>query len=398
MTDLQLAALNPYFSPAARQSCEPVTRSISDVHVSFLAMSLLGIAAAMTAVPAHAQPLLTFDSCAALRAYLETRQPHEQVRLTQKTYECAEPPILSVDGLQVDFGGAVIRVADNALRPGIIVGDLHTPPERRHKGITVSNVRIEGNRENQDAECWAGPCDPAVNRDPLWQQRLNGITVDGCDDCALINVEVHGARSGGVVVVSSNRLLIDGLTAEDAHFDGLAAYGTRHSTFRNVRVRHNHYSGFSFDCGFSGNRIEAFESSANRHHGVFIRHASDNTFVRGSFADNGLDGVYLDRSLPDDPRTCSTDTNLEELLITGSGRYGAWLDYACEGNRFSSSRLVDNAEGCFGGRSADLIGTTDTECVVPRQEVGVETTVAIAQQALDGVARRSCPAKPFDSG
>jgi len=375
-------------------------RNAAEMQRMVLATCLIIATSALMAVPSQAEPLLTFDSCEALSAHLEGRRPSERVRLARNTYECTEPPILSVDGLSVDFGGTLIRVADNALRPGIVIGDLHTPPERRHTAITVSNVKVEGNRQNQEAECWGGPCDPAVNHDPLWQQRLNGITVNGCDDCALIDVEVRGARSGGVVVVSSNRLLIDGLLAEHAHFDGLAAYGTHDSTFRNVRVRHNAYSGFSFDCDFSGNKIEDFDTRDNRHHGLFIRHASGNTFAHGSLAHNGLDGAYFDRSRPGDMRTCAADTQLESVEVTGSGRYGAWLDYACEGNRFSSSRIIDSGRGCFGGRSADLIGRSDnTECVAPPGDVVVEAAMAIEQQAFEKTVRgRQCPLAPFRSG
>ncbi len=192
-----------------------------------LILALAASSLVATSAFAQASEPLRFSSCAALRSYLAARQPREQVRLAPQTYACSEPPVLSVDGLTVDFGGSLIRVADNALRPGVVVGDLHTPPEQRHRAITVRNLKVEGNREHQQFECWDGPCNPAANPNPLWQQRLNGITVNGCDDCALIDVEVHGARSGGVVVVSSNRLLIDGMAASGSYFDGLAAYHTR---------------------------------------------------------------------------------------------------------------------------------------------------------------------------
>jgi hypothetical protein len=343
-------------------------------------------ASSLVATPAFAQVSepLRFGSCAALRSYLASRQPHEQVRLAPQSYECSEPPVLSVDGLTVDFGGSLIRVADNALRPGVVVGDLHTPPEQRHRAITVRNLRVEGNREHQRFECWDGPCNPAANPNPLWRQRLNGITVNGCDDCALIDVEVHGARSGGVVVVSSNRLLVDGMQASGSYFDGLAAYETAGSLFRNLRVHDNDYAGLSFDCDFSGNRIEDFSSSGNRDHGVFIRHAAANHFARGTLSGNALDGVYFDRARPSDPHTCAVDTRLENVTISGSGRYGAWLDFACGGNRFVTSRLEDNALGCFGGREADLIERSDTECIEPEQSAMIE---AMAELEHDGSDR-----------
>ncbi|HSK38599.1 MAG TPA: right-handed parallel beta-helix repeat-containing protein [Arenibaculum sp.] len=342
-------------TPVARQS-----PSRSRARGAFLAAPVLAAFSMPFGADApRADEPLRFDSCADLSLYLESREPHDRVRLAPETYECSEPLNPAVDGLHIDFGGTLLRVADNVLRPAIVLGNLHTPPERRHTAITVLNLRVDGNRANQEFECWGGPCDPAANDDPFWQQRLNGVTVNGCDDCALINVAVSGARSGGVVVVHSRRLLVDGLEAERSYFDGLAGYTTYDSVFRNVRVRHNDYSGFSFDLDFSGNRIEGFESSDNSGHGLFIRYAVDNVFAHGSFSRNGQDGVYFDRAHPDRTQTCAEGTRLEGVGISGNGRYGAWLDFECASNEFASSVFADNRHGDFGGRRTDLIGWSD---------------------------------------
>jgi hypothetical protein len=344
--------------------------------------SVLVAASALLTSPSHAQETLSFSSCAELIEYIDTRQPYEQVRLAPEVYECSEPPNPSVDGLDIDFGGALLRVADHALRPGIVVGDLHSPPTRRPKDITVRNLRVEGNRANQEFECWAGPCDPAANDHPLRKQRLNGITVNGCDDCTLINVKVLGARSGGVVVVDSRRLLVDGLEAERSHFDGLAGYFTYDSVFRNVRVINNDYAGFSFDLDFSGNRIEDFESSNNRDHGLFMRYASGNTFARGVFIGNNHHGVYLDRARAADPRSCAMATRFESVTVSDSGHYAAWLNFACEGNAFVASQLINNGRGCFGGPGIEMIGRSDdTECSGVEPETTVEAGATVEQES-----------------
>lgn len=340
-----------------------------------VALSALGLGSA------HANPSpLSFNSCEDLRRYLGSREPYTEVHLAQSVYECREPINPSVDGLNVDFGGSLVRVADQALRPGVLVGDLHTPPARRRKDITIRNVVVDGNRSNQQFECWGGPCDPQINDNPLWKQRLNGITVNGCDDCALIDVKIRDARSGGVVVVSSDRLLIDGMEAQGSHYDGLAGYWTRDSVFRNVLVHDNDYAGFSFDLNFSENRIEDFVSRDNRDHGMFIRYAEGNSFVRGLFADNLKHGVYLDRARTDQPWSCASDTRFDTVTIRGSGDFGAWLNFACEGNRFVASQLIDNKQGCFGGLEADMIGHgPQTACIGPQPAQTVEA-VAVAEQ------------------
>lgn len=344
---------------------------------TFLALPVLIGLGMLLAAPAGAREPLRFDSCAELRRHIDTRQPNEQVLLAPAVYECREPINPSVDGLTVDFGGSLVRVADHALRPGIVVGDLHAPPQRRSRGVRVLNVRVDGNRAHQAHECWGGPCDPALNDNPYRQQRLNGITVNGCDDCALINAEVTGARSGGVVVVGSRGLLIDGLVAERSHFDGLAGYWTYDSTFRNIRVNDNDYSGFSFDLDFSGNRIEGFEASGNHDHGLFVRDARANTFVHGAFTGNGRNGVYLDRADRDRADTCARETRFEGVTISNSGLQGVWLNFACEGNVFVASSLIDNQQGCFGGRHADLIRHgEDTACIGAEPQTVVEAVPA----------------------
>jgi hypothetical protein len=341
---------------------------------TFVAMPVV-IALGVLAAPADAREAVAFESCAALRHHIDTRQPNEHVLLAPAVYECREPLNPSADGLTIDFGGSLVRVADHALRPAIVVGDLHAPPQRRPKGVRVLNVKVEGNRANQAYECWGGPCDPALNDNPYREQRLNGVTVNGCDDCALINVEVTGARSGGVVVVSSRGLLIDGLVAERSHFDGLAGYWTYDSTFRNVRVNDNDYSGFSFDLDFSGNRIERFEAIGNRDNGLFVRHARANSFVDGTFSDHGRNGVYLDRAERERADTCARETRFENVTIRGSGRHGAWLPFECDGNDFVASYLIDNRQGCYGGPHADLIGQFEgTTCTGAEPQTVVEAS------------------------
>ncbi|HEX5079068.1 MAG TPA: right-handed parallel beta-helix repeat-containing protein [Geminicoccaceae bacterium] len=344
-----------------------------------LAMPAAIVLSTLAVAPAAAQEALRFDSCAALRRHVDTRRPNEHVLLAPAVYECREPVNPSVDGLTVDFGGSLLRVADQALRPAIVIGDLHAPVQRRSRGVRVLNVKVDGNRAQQAYECWGGSCDPALNDSPYRQQRVNGITVNGCDDCALINAEVTGARSGGVVVVGSRNLLIDGLLAEHSHFDGLAGYWTYDSTFRNVRVNNNDYSGFSFDLDFSGNRIERFEASGNHDHGLFLRHARGNVFAHGTFNANGRNGVYLDRAERERADTCARQTRFEGVTIRGSGLHGAWLNFACEGNGFVASYLIDNHEGCYGGRNAELIGRGEhTACTGSKP-----TTVVDAQPTGD---------------
>jgi hypothetical protein len=314
--------------------------------------------------PALAQEPVSFASCASLRAHIDAMQPYEQLVVANGTFTCKEPLNPAADGLRIDFGDSLLRVADQALRPGIVVGDLQTPPATQHRDITILNLRIDGNGLNQAFECWGGPCD-ASNLNPLRDERSNGISVNGCDGCTVVNVEVTDARSGGMVVVSSERLLVDGFEAQKSCFDGLAGYHTHHSLFRNIRVHDNDYAGFSFDGDFSDNRIEDFVARANHDQGLFIRDASGNSFVRGLFEANAKNGVYFDQDDRTDPQTCASGTRLAGVTLRGNGQYGAWLNFSCAGNQLVASTIAGNHDGCLGGHEAKLISTSDTTCITP---------------------------------
>ena len=232
---------------------------------------------------AQANAPLSFGSCKELRDYLDSLEPYTEVLLAPAVYECREPVNPSVDGLTVDFGGSLVRVADHALRPGIVVGDLHAPPQRHSRGVRVLNVRVDGNRAHQAYECWGGPCDAARQRQSLppaagqrhHRERLRRLR---SDQCRGHRRALRRGRGGERATFAGRRPA----GPERSHFDGLAGYWTYESTFRNVRANNNDYSGFSFDLDFSGNRIERFEASGNRDHGLFLRHARANSFEQGT--------------------------------------------------------------------------------------------------------------------
>jgi hypothetical protein len=84
---------------------------------------------------------------------------------------------------------------------------------------------------------------------------------------------------------------------------------------------------------------------------MFIRLATDNSFVGGLFAGNKKSGVYLDRARPEQAGTSASNTRFEGVTVRGSPALCIWLDFACEGNRVVASQLIDNGQGCFGGRA-----------------------------------------------
>ena len=79
------------------------------------------------------------------------------------------------------------------------------------------------------------------------------------------------------------------------------------------------------------------------------------------------------------------NTRFVDVTVRGSGLYGAWLDFGCEGNEFVSAELVDNSHGCFGGLQAEQIGRSDdTRCVAPAPVEAEETAQAKKPSGIEG--------------
>ena len=171
---------------------------------TFLAMPAATILGTLAAAPADAEEALHSESCVVLRHDIDTRSRTSMSCWCRRSTRCREPVNPSVDGVTVDFAAA-IRVADHALRPGIVVATCM----RRCSGTpgVRLNVRVDGTASTRRTERWGEP--RRRRRRSLPSTAGDGITVTGCDDCAVIHAEVTGARSGGVVVVA-RAPLVDG--------------------------------------------------------------------------------------------------------------------------------------------------------------------------------------------
>ena len=119
----------------------------------------------------------------------------------------------------------ILRLADDANCPVIILGEPVNHPKRTVKYLRVADLFIDGNRRNQQRELWQTSGEGS-------QIRNNGITVQGVSDSTVENVTCARCRSGGLVTtLGVRRLTVRGLTAFDNQFDGLACYHTTHSAF-----------------------------------------------------------------------------------------------------------------------------------------------------------------------
>ena len=144
-------------------------------------------------------------SCAAIQQTIQQLpQQGGEVVIPAGVYTCTTPIIIDRNNVNLRGVGAgtLLRLADGANAPVIIMGQATPIPDSKRSNISVSDLIIDGNRENQTAECMGGPCSQEF---PL---RNNGISIRYCHDCRVERVTVHSAASGGLVAQAGGRTIL----------------------------------------------------------------------------------------------------------------------------------------------------------------------------------------------
>ena len=134
-------------------------------------------------------------SCKAIKNAIDSAPPEgATIVLSPGTYTCSEPVVLDRDNLTLRGTGpsTILRLANGANAPVVVIGQTQTPPAVR-RNIRLSDLTIDGNRQNQTFECYLGPCSA---QNPL---RNNGITLRHVEDVVVEKVYAKSARSGGMV-------------------------------------------------------------------------------------------------------------------------------------------------------------------------------------------------------
>jgi hypothetical protein len=180
----------------------------------------------------------------------------------------------------------VLRLADGANCPVIILGEPVNLPQRTVQGLRVSGLFIDGNRHSQQRERWQLQGEGS-------QIRNNGITAQNVDDSVVEHVTCVRCRSGGLVTTRGvRRLMVQDLTAFDNEFDGLACYATTDCLFTKLFLHDNPGAGISLDLDFNHNVISNAVLTANDL-GIFMRASRDNRFHDISIRNSRHYGVFM---------------------------------------------------------------------------------------------------------
>lgn len=299
-------------------------------------------------------------SCAAIQQTIQQLPQHGgEVVIPAGVYTCTTPIIIDRNNVSLRGVGAgtLLRLADGANAPVIIMGQATPIPDSKRSNISVSDLLIDGNRENQTAECMGGPCSQEF---PL---RNNGISIRHCHDCRVERVTVHSAASGGLVTeLQCRRLTIRDYTSFNNEFDGLAGYQTEDSIFSGIHLYDNLAAGFSFDIKFNNNMFNDIVINNSGSVGIFIRDSFDNIFSNMQISNSKQHGIFL-AQVNDEVDTPAAGQTFNGVTISRSGGYGLLVnDTSCVNTVLSSAQLVGNAAGCVGEVVSGLVTSVGTIC------------------------------------
>jgi hypothetical protein len=269
-----------------------------------------------------------------------------------------QPVVLRRDNQTLRGSGTktILRLADNANCPVLILGEPVNHPQKTVKHLRIADLFIDGNRRNQQRELWQLSGEGS-------EIRNNGITVQSVSDSTVENVTCAACRSGGLVTtLDVTRLTVRGLTAFDNQFDGLACYHTTYSVFSDLYLHDNPGAGISLDLAFDHNVISnAF--LAGNDLGIFMRASRDNQFHNVTINDSHHFGVFMAhaeqftagvaRPAPESECTQNAFTNL--IAKNCGGAAFRVNNSTCVNNVIIRPRFDGNLKGGLSQPQPDLV-------------------------------------------
>jgi nitrous oxidase accessory protein NosD len=270
------------------------------------------------------------------------------VVLLAGTFDIRHPIVLQRNHQTLRGAGSatVLRLADGANCPVIIMGEPVNNPPTTVTDLCVSGLFIDGNRTHQTRELWR-----------LWGQRSeirnNGICVQNVSDSIVERATCARCRSGGLVTTRGvRRLTVQNYSSFDNEFDGLACYQTEDSRFTDLYLYDNPGAGISVDLGFNHNVISNAVLSANNL-GIFMRASRNNRFYTVSIRNSRQFGVFLAQRLARTargwqpvPQTACVDNSFTDLAVTGCGGPAYRInDATCVNNVITQPHFDGNLHG-----------------------------------------------------
>ncbi len=252
----------------------------------------------------------------------------------------------------------LLRLADHSNAPVVVLGDLSLPP-KKVEDVEVAHLTIDGNRDNQEHECWGGNCFTS----PQTFIHNNGVTVRGVTDGRVYNIVAVNARSGGIVVEQhSRRLHVKNFLTFDNFYDGFAGYETEDSIFEDMVLSYSNAAGISLDLNFNKNTFRNVDIVDTRDVGIFMRHSNSNLFDNVNIRRSFNFGVFVSNIEGDE--TCANYNTFNNLTVDGSEKSGFRLNSQCAGNKLTGlTQFVNNKQSCIELADGAALDTSEAQLI-----------------------------------
>ena len=239
--------------------------------------------------------------------------------------------------------GTNLKLDGHVNQPVILVGtDIESPTTIDIvNNIRIANMEIDGNKSNQDSE---------IDPQRVWI-RNNGIDIRAVEKLWIENVNIHDARSGGLVTSwNSSTIFVSNASFHHNYFDGVALYDgndivvSSFLTFENI-----HGAGISIDNNLRQVFFNSGSVSNNGDVGIFGRDSEEIKFHNLTIAGNASHGVFLSH------QSLSTNTGVKRYFFQGcsffdNSGFGLWLASPASdspNNTIIGCVFENNTAGCI---------------------------------------------------
>lgn len=240
--------------------------------------------------------------------------------------------------------GTVIKLQNGVNQPVILIGTDIAAPTLANliSNISIANLEIDGNQLGQTSE--TDPLRPHI--------RNNGIDIRTVSDLWIDSVDIHDARSGGIVASwKSSNIFVNKVSIYDNYFDGIALYDSTNIVVTDFISNNNdHGAGLSLDNDLNQVIFSNGIIQGNSDVGIFARHSDNLIFSSVIVSTNGNHGAFLSH---DDGNPATT--GVINILFTGcsfqsNNGYGLQLASSStysNKNAVTGTLFNNNTSGCL---------------------------------------------------
>lgn len=186
--------------------------------------------------------------------------------------------------------------------------------DTENSNITISNLLVDGNKENQDGS-----------------YHVVDIKLTNVSNLSLNNIEVKGSLIEGIYLNNCSNVIIDKINSNNNGFHQVDASGIQIDNSTNVKISNS-----------------IFEK--NGFHGILLSSSTNNTITDSIVRNNGWDGIRIQ---------WDSKNNIFDKITSKNNFRGIYITTASETNTITNSTFDSNSNGvCFNSSWENIISNS----------------------------------------